>query len=875
MTDAKPHEFLVSYYRDAILKAVTQQRMGLEESAAFVKSHLGSTYPDLVDRAYGHLKQIRDAHEPISQGGAIVNGESFNEGWYLGAVEGGHWARYRDNLANRKEPGLDVLDAETEFITSLLMNPNRVGHKRRGLVMGNVQSGKTRNFAGVIARAVDAGYKYVIVLSGINNNLREQTQARLTRDIFAGGDWYPLTGKEQDFEPVSKPQAVALLKNQPALCAVVKKNTNRLGHLVRMIESIPIEVRRQSPVLIIDDEADQATPNSLAEKNRISAINQHLRRVWAAVSSGTYVAYTATPFANVLMDPEDDEELFPADFVTTIEPGSGYFGSERVFGISDFVDESGGTADVLNMVRKIPAGDTNTLRPPSDATARASFDPQLPDSLLDAFAWFTVATAARRARGDNDHSSMLVHTTHYTLPHFAMQERFIHEIMAARNYVAEGRLDLFRRAWNKESKQVHVEGAPPLPSWDATVACLGGVMEAMEVIVDNGSSEDRLNYDTDEKRIVIAIGGGTLSRGLTLEGLVVSYFSRTSTNTYDTLLQMGRWFGYRSGYEDLPRVWVSDGLDDDFSFLARVEKDLREEIRSLQGSEFTPRDVGLKVRAHPGRLQVTAANKMFHAEVVQLGLSGTANQTFLFDGSDPGITYRNLRRVESLIQGVTLERTIGSSSVPVARGVAGDRVAQFLYDFETHASQKWLADNRDRLREWVSKWASGPIWNVVLVDTTPTSARASDLGDITIGGERLRCANRSVLRGSTVHKLDFKAIVSQADRIRDIDPALYEGQPSDTSVQLKRIRRLHGGGNGLIVVYPISKNSRADVRSKDRADLPIDHHLLGFAVYFPSVNDAEGSAGAFVSVRPLWEVPATVDGDEDIQDEEDDDGSIE
>lgn len=868
-----PADFAIGVYREAILKAVIGHRMPLDEAASFVKAIMGNR--DLVDQAYRALRKQQQENNPVGpNNGAIVDASSYGSAWYLGSVENGHWARYLGLLTARGESGLEQLHLETERITSLLADPSDPGKKRKGLVMGNVQSGKTRNFAGVIAKAVDVGYRYVIVLSGINNNLREQTQARLTKDLFYAEGWYPLTQKDKDFSPVAKPEE--LLVNQPALCAVVKKNTTRLDHLVEMMRSIPLEIRRQRPVLIIDDEADQATPNSLAERDKISAINQHLRNLWASVESGTYVAYTATPFANVLMDPDDDEELFPSDFITTIRPGAGYFGSERVFGIAEAVDEDGvTTSDGLDMVRTIPKDEAATLRPPSDKIEQESFDPDLPDSLHAAFNWFVVATAIRRARGDVDHSSMLVHTTHYTLPHFTMQERFKQLIDEARADVVDGNLESLRASWSVESRKVATEATLPLLAWDQVVPYLPEVLSDMEAIVDNGASNDRLNYDDGRLRTVVAIGGGTLSRGLTLEGLSVSYFTRTS-NGYDTLMQMGRWFGYRPGYEDLPRVWVSDGLDTDYAFLARVEKDLREEISSVEGSEFIPKDVGVRVRAHPGRLQVTAANKMFHADVVQLGLSGTFNQTFLLDGSDPAIADRNAARVSAMIAGIAVENTPGTPRVPMFRDVPGQRVAEFLDGFEAHGDQKWLTDNRERLTEWITKWASGPTWNVVLVDTASVKGDPAELGTMELGGIELHCANRSVLRGSTAGKLDFKAIMSQNDRLRDIDPALYAGERLTTNGQRRRVRRLHGGTKGLVVVYPISGNSTAEPGSHTRIDLPIKHNVLGFAIFFPHVNDTDGKAGAFVSVKPMWEVPDTVEGDDvGIDEEVAQDGTVE
>lgn len=860
----------VTLAKALILQAVQQMHMGLEEATRYVGETMRVS-PELLHAAFQLLDDARKGN--TAMGMAVTNQSTYAGGdWYLGAVRGGHWERYYDLLRSRSTPGLDSLDNETRHIVSLLADPNRQGATRKGLVMGNVQSGKTRNFAGVVAKAVDAGYRVVIVLSGMYNNLRSQTQTRLDSQLFEGEGWYPLTDAESDFEPVLRPQE--LLLHQPAVCAVVKKNPARLSKLVRMMRDVPVEVRRIRPVLIIDDEADQATPNSLAAKKKISAINRHMRNLWATVPTGTYVAYTATPFANVLMDPDVEEELFPSDFITTIEPGQGYFGAERLFGIADTVGDDGcDTNPGLDMVRSVPSYDAGQLRPPSDAAVRAAFDPDLPSSLVDAFTWFVVATAIRKARRQQAHSSMLVHTTHYTAPHYAMRRRIERLIQKDLAKVRGGEFGRFHAAWKAESRRAATEATVALPTWEEIRDWIPLVLGEAEVIVDNGSSDDRLNYEDGKWRTVVAVGGGTLSRGLTLEGLVVSYFTRT-TNTYDTLMQMGRWFGYRPGYEDLPRVWVTDGLDKDYAFLAGVERDLRAEIQSVQGSEFTPAQVGVKVRAHPGRLQITAANKMFSAQVVQLGLSGTANQTFILDASSRSTIEKNVAAAETLISGRELHPIPWAQDRYLANGVAGGRVCAFINSFRVHEDQAWLADaeNRERMTEWVSKWASGSVWNVVLFGNSADLAtdRKTLLGTVSVGGVRLRCVNRSAMLGSTPARVDLKAIMSPDDRLCDIPPSLYEAQPHGTDADRRRIRRLLGGGNGLIVIYPISANSKAGARSRDRMDMPVDFHQLGFSVFFPNINDTGGREGAFVSVRRTWEVPDTVEGDDpNAEDEED------
>ena len=809
---------------------------------------------------------------------AVINPETYGApgaAWYVRPEQEPSWDHYLAELRAADSPALEELDAETTQIVKLLADPMSPGSRRKGLVMGNVQSGKTRSFAGVAAKAADAGYKLVIVLAGMHDNLRDQTQSRLDAQLFDGDLWYSVTQVGQDFQAINSPEQI--FARMPVVVAVVKKNIYRLDRLVRTLGRVPIQARRRLPVLLIDDEADQATPNSLAQKQSISAINKRLRDMWSLVETGTYLAYTATPFANVLIDPDEAGDLFPSDFITTIPPGHGYFGAERVFGISETVDDQGNGADGLDMVRTIPDAESSALRPPSDREARESFAPELPDSLIAAFNWFVVGTAVRRARGQRGHSSMLVHTTHYTAPHAAMRQRLDELKDQALADIRRGQITAFLTSWTEEATRVASEASVALPHWGEVALRLEEVVESIDVIMDNGNSEDRLNYAGDEPKTVIAVGGGTLSRGLTLEGLVVSYFTRTS-NAYDTLLQMGRWFGYRPGYEDLPRVWVADGLDDDYAFLARVEQDLRNEIESVQGSEFTPEQVGLRVRAHPGRLQVTAANKMWSANVVQIGLSETSNQTFILTS---GNTDGNLAAVEALLVDATLVPVSESGPRLIARGVEGARVSAFLQDFAVHEDQRWLAnpENLANLRQWLTVNANGPVWNVVLAansrSTTPDGT--TSLGTTWIAGHELNCLNRAPLQGSTPQRLDFKAIASPNDRIADIDPILYEGAPHSTDAERRRIRRAHAAGQGLVLIYPISAHSRAttptDDREPRRIDMPAGGHVLGFAIFFPAVNDATGEEGTFVSVRKTWEVPEVAEGDEDdIASEEEEEG---
>ncbi|MDA4133823.1 MAG: Z1 domain-containing protein, partial [Thaumarchaeota archaeon] len=340
--------------------------------------------------------------------------------------------------------------------------------------------------------------------------------------------------------------------------------------------------RRRVPVLLLDDEADQATPNSATARDQFTKINQLVRQIWAEIPTGTYLGYTATPFANIFMDPNDEEELYPADFIMDLPRPRAYFGAERVFG-REPLDDADEPDPGLDMVRDVPDEDAEALKPPTKKEERATFVPELPGSLIDAVTWFLLATAIRRARGQRTaHSSMLLHTTHYVQPHFVMQDRLDDLTNEFRVDWEAGDRTSFLTSYEAEGTRAAEVATMPLPMWSDIEQELGRVLSDVRVVVDNGESEDRLDYDRFEDgdpvaETVIAVGGGTLSRGLTLEGLVVSYFTRTS-NTYDTLLQMGRWFGYRPGYEDLPRIWMQPSLAEEFKFLSLIEEEIRQDM---------------------------------------------------------------------------------------------------------------------------------------------------------------------------------------------------------------------------------------------------------------------------------------------------------
>ena len=282
----------------------------------------------------------------------------------------------------------------------------------------------------------------------------------------------------------------------------------------------------------------------------------------------------------------------------------------------------------------------------------------------------------------------------------------------------------------------------PLPMWSQVEQELASVLRDVRVVVDNGSSDDRLDYNRVANggpvaETVIAVGGGTLSRGLTLEGLVVSYFTRTS-NTYDTLLQMGRWFGYRPGYEDLPRIWMQPSLAVEFKFLSLVEEEIRQDMHHMERMKVTPREMGVRVRAHPGRLAIVARNKMHHADIVQVSYSGERNQTFIFDETNLQVIAANRKAVIDFL--AACRETSPMNKAPKAprwsfADVPADKVVSFISSYRFHPDQSGM--RADHMTGWIQRAALDNPWNVVVIGSDKVHKRpdgtAVTLGEVDLG----------------------------------------------------------------------------------------------------------------------------------------------
>ena len=600
-----------------------------------------------------------------NKGQAIFNDYGEKREWYSNSKiqDNFFWSRYKDYLINHSSISrisINLLDDITlPDIMNCLGNPNDALDKprlRRGLIIGDVQSGKTATYTGLICKAADAGYKVVILLTGITENLRRQTQERIDEGIVGITlkkegkiERYPRVGVGLDNKQIKATSVTSTLNdfvgncnkitmslaNNSLVLFVIKKNVSvlqRLFNWLREQNIDPVKGYVDVPMLLIDDEADNASVNTRKDETDPTRTNKLIRQICNLFMNSTYVGFTATPFANVFIDPDSVDamqhaDLFPEHFIYALEAPSNYVGADKIFYpegtfyhnlryITDITEPDYASEEYKDLVQ-------NNLEVLNSGTFyykhKKEWDGILPDSLRESILCFCLANVVRDLRGQSkEPRSMLVNMS-----------RFIHVQKVITGHVAEWFEAVFndiRVNFNEDaSKNHHLPLYGELRSlWEkhfsqvndvtfarvSQKAILLAALEKIEVKMVNGSKQSAsLNYKENPSLRVIAIGGLALSRGLTLEGLMVSYFYR-NTATFDVLMQMGRWFGYRRGYEDLFQIWTSHTSALWYAEVARASAELKNDIREMFDQQLTPKDFGIKVRDNCDDLQITASNKM-------------------------------------------------------------------------------------------------------------------------------------------------------------------------------------------------------------------------------------------------------------------------
>ncbi len=811
-----------------------------------------------------------------------------------------YWPRLRNYLITEKKWPTDrirSLDKDSDDVLQHLSPPEEREFGKRGLVLGYVQSGKTANYTSLIAKAADVGYRLFIVLAGMDNGLRRQTQIRLEQELvgYPGGtkksvefpsrgkQWHVFTSDDiyGDFQP-GNTNTAALQGTQPVLL-VVKKNVFVLEKILAWLSDTDKKTIQELPVLVIDDEADQAsidtTGSRITEGQETSEdyqqptrTNSLIRRLLRNFTRCSFVAYTATPFANILIPAnqytrDEGNDLYPKDFIISLPKPRGYWGAEQLFGTHGFAEEEEDD-NGLNVLRPIPENELEQL---NEGT-------RVPESLQTAILDFGLAGAAKAWRDDVTEPSegrpaaMLIHISHLVTEQGRIKSIVENELDRIRDEWRYNKNDWIRdkmkKRWKEDFAPIvrKTTSAQPI-SFEKLEkeGYIGRFLESIDIKVVNSESDDILDYETEPSLKAIVIGGNKLSRGLTIEGLLISYFTRRAqTPMYDTLMQMGRWFGYREEYGDLTRLYVTDEVADMFSHMASVEHRLREDMTIYSSRKgVTPENFGMRILAHPSML-VTNRLKQRFAGTFRVSYSGALFQTFRFPLDDQ----KELARSADLNLETTKEFLSRLSSPQrkikhlIWEKVRPNMIIDFLDNVENRehsielSAIKRYVEERNKDGELVR-------WTVVISQSQKKNDRwgCADWGI----GMDINQISRTLLLKKTnslgvISDPEDENIGLSENRIEQAYQQLVTVNASDrqisrTSSAVKRTAR--PPDEGLLLLYPISKNS-VPIRknNKNRAPLYSDPNgkyardLIGISIPFPESKNSHPEI--YIEGTPGW-----------------------
>jgi hypothetical protein len=939
-------------------KELRDKPMTVELIRKTVEDVISKHYPDSsVDKAKIEEELIRRFSTWIASP-SVLSDSSDHVEWLTADRKKGwrYWQRYREYLEKDKIPlyAVDGINDATNRVLGLLEDPEREGPwDRRGLVVGHVQSGKTANYTGLICKAADAGYKIIIVLAGVHNNLRAQTQIRLeegflgfdtskgnvpnkyigvgagARDAHLCPNCATNRSERGDFTTAIANHLAIHPEERPWLF-VIKKNKTVLDRLLKWVNEHVADkqdpdgrrVVSKFPLLLIDDEADHASidtgdqgidgDGNPQNEYEPKAINRRIRKLLHHFEKKAYVGYTATPFANIFIDRRNTTEaegpdLFPKSFIVNLPAPSNYIGPVRVFGTPGQREENPGLPLIREFGGTVNAPELKWMPVGHDKHHVPKFErsQKVPPSLREAISAFVLCCAVRKLRGQGTkHCSMLIHVTRFT----AVQEKVREQVTTLlNNFYARIRgfseqekaslLEEWRTLWkrdfvpttNKIRSQVEKEAANAatdeissklreeacsynLPPWKEVVGVLHDVLEDLAdvgVKTINGTAGDVLDYAAREEvgLKVIAVGGDKLARGLTLEGLCISYFVR-STRMYDTLMQMGRWFGYRNKYLDLCRLYTTPEVVEWFEHITDAAEELRRDFEWMAQIRETPEHYGMRVQSHPV-LMVTSALKMRSAGTVQVSFSGQSTETVSLHREEP-IIAQNLSAMEKLLEDAG-DPVEGGGSFTLKRGeksnvwngfrwnnVPANSVIAFLETYKTHPAAQKV--NSKLLADFIrKKQQEGELvnWTVALVGAGQdggSSAGWTFCNKYRIG----RLVERNQEDKTKGAHYSIGRLISPRDESIDLDEAEWnealrltlddwEANPERTvkgiRVMKKRpeapggiwIRHVRGGGDGsrvpphrdrgLLLLYPIDPHG---------AGLPAGSApVVGFGISFP------------------------------------------
>lgn len=876
-----------------------------------------------------------------SEGESIEDDYEHKRDWYTLLMENKDhpeeyfWRRYRDYLIREVKLNLNIvnlLDNNTLVdLMNYLGNPaDSSDFFRRGLVIGDVQSGKTSTYTGLICKAADAGYRVIILLTGVTETLRSQTQKRMEEGIIGmsitglkgkgkgknkaqtmervgvGKDNGPIkvtamTSLEYDFTG-SKDQITTSLENHKLVMFIVKKNTRVLNKLYTWLHELNMDFMDKKihyPMLMIDDESDNASINTNKEEEDPTKTNEIIRKLVHVFTKTSYVGFTATPYANVFINPDttDDEmlkdDLFPKNFIYVLKPPSNYIGASQIF------SKEGKYRNALNWIQDIEEPDDYQESLDFNRNNifhfrhRKEWNGDLPDSLIDSVYTFLLANVIRDLRGDSSEPrTMMVNMSRFTKVQGHIKDEIEIIYNDAYNDIKidfsdreeeNKNLPLYKdlqRCWNKNYKNIDIKWADAIKKENLLAA-----IENIEIVTVNSNKDSgKLDYKRNPRLRVIAIGGLALSRGLTLEGLLVSYFYR-NTATFDVLMQMGRWFGYRKNYEDIFRIWISKKSADWYEEIVEATDELKDSISYMREVRLTPANFGLRVRDESQELKITAANKMRHAvdQFEMLDFYGQVFDTPYLD-TDTEKNIRNRQKTSQFINFIIndnfiFNRNPDAKNLYFSHDIPFQYITRYLEDisispynikFDIRQILEFLNDSNDEL---LKKWdivliegerkgnnenefeAANNIWIAPVV-------RSFDLKNdrVNIGGRRARLTSPTDARnGLTNLQIEYVKRMTAPD-----DNSGKKTLPREAWFKYTTDR------NPLLMIYFIRLDDDGlAVREKEFLDKQGTEPLIGLSIGFPKSKEGMSNTRTRkYKVNKIYNRPDEENNEEDIEYEE-------
>jgi hypothetical protein len=822
------------------------------------------------------------------------------------------WNRYKlDMRTNDPSFPVNDLDDFTDKILDKCVNPKKKDSwDRRGMVVGHVQSGKTSNYVGLINKATDAGYKVIIVIAGTISSLRRQTQERIDSGYIGRSSSDYLTKKEYNVVGVGKYKVKTEIYpltssyyfkgdegdfNQKArtpigtnpVVFVIKKNKGILEKLIDWIakDSNIRDVNGMPklfavPVLVIDDEADAASVNASKSIEDIKTINKLIRTLLTLFNQNTFIGYTATPYANLFISQEHNDELttivknkeykigkdlFPKDFIINIKAPTNYIGAAKIFGIENPDGEEKEPLDIFRAIDDFDPPFFKTI----NKNNKEDLPKYLPKSLEKAIQSFILTCAIRRLRGHgNKHNSMLIHV--------ALLVKWIDRVAYLVNEKTKEYANAIRSedaGILQELKELYETDFVPTTdnvlenldykdirikqhSWVEVKNELKKAVSKIDVRSVHGTRSttnleyhniEEIDYNRHENGLsVIAVGGSRLSRGITLEGLSVSYYLRT-TKMYDSLMQMGRWFGYRPGYVDLCRLYTTEQIFEWFNHITMATEEMRNDFDEMAASHQRPKDFRLKVRNHHGLMTITSLAKLNFSKNIEISFSGTNPQTYQLLKTKSAIE-SNFNALNNLISVIGFPATENRNET---RGkirnlfypnLEIDPICDFLDSFKIEQPSIRNATLSDYIKAQF-KNKNIKEWNVCIVSNTDEKVFIDYDGNTPLNERKekedvmtydLHFNNESLTLGCSVRNQpkitrtsDYYLIAkNQIDDLKDrqVDLAI-NGLKTNKEIKEQRASEK----KGLLLIYALDERGTPKVNN----GLPI----IGYSLHFPKIEN--------------------------------------